>query len=129
VEVSVLVQEAASGKPLPDVPVEAWAYRADDPDWRTGAPATPEAAANKLFRAAELQLPEPGRYLVKVFVGDPWEGVWVEFEVEARAGPPPPWLELAPWVGWPAAAVLLFAAHAWLAGRRGTHVTRRPPAT
>jgi hypothetical protein len=55
-----------------------------------------------------------------VQIGESADGPPLEFEL--AVGPPiPAWLELAPWVGWPVGAVLLFGAHQVLVarGKRG----------
>src|SRR5207244_1994724 len=60
VDVSVLVQDAATGECVPDARVTVRLTAADGR--AVELPATTEAATNKLFRAAEFQLPEPGRW-------------------------------------------------------------------
>jgi hypothetical protein len=114
VDVSVLVQQATTGRVLLDVPVTVRVWPADDPDRVREVRASSEAATNKLFQAALLELPAAGRYRVAVTVGG---AAPVDFEVEADA-PPPAWLDLAAWLGWPFAAVLLFAVHQTLARRQ-----------
>ena len=116
VDVSVLVQDA-SGRPLTDVPVAVRAHPAGDPARQVSGPATAEAATNKLLLAAPLEFGEPGRWRVEVGVMGPGGTVRIDFDVEV-AEAPPPWLNLSLWVGWPFAAVLLFAAHRRLTRRR-----------
>jgi hypothetical protein len=117
VDFSVLVQSAESDALMPDVPVTVHAYPVAEPERRIGGPATVAAATNKLFRAIRLDLPEPGRWRVEVAVEAPGRPARVETELEVGP-PPPPWIDLAVWAGWPAAAVLLFAVHQRLV-RRG----------
>ena len=116
VDVSVLVQDAATGECVPEARVTV---RLQGP----GAarvleyPATAEAATNKLFRAAEFQLPEPGWWDVAVAVEGPHGPALVRFGVQADE-PPPRWLALWPWFGWPALAVALFGTHRVLVRRK-----------
>src|SRR5436190_18787491 len=59
VDVSVLVQEAASGEPVPDAEVMVKEVRRGSLGVERRHPATTEAATNKLYRAATFDLPEP----------------------------------------------------------------------
>jgi hypothetical protein len=104
--VSVLVQEAVTGRARPDVPVTVSVHPASRPCCRDCRPATEEEATNKHFRVATFQLDRPGRWQVEVVVGDPPLAGPVSFKVETAA-PLPAWVELAPWVGWPFAALAL----------------------
>jgi hypothetical protein len=122
-DVSVLVQDAATGRARPDVPVTVSVHPASWPCCRDCRPATEEAATNKLFRAATFELIRPGRCQVEVVVGDPPLAGPVSFEVEV-GDPLPAWVELAPWVGWPIAALALSGIHRWLVSRR--RVSRGP---
>jgi hypothetical protein len=108
VDVSVLVQQAATGRTLLDVPVLVRVWLVGGPERVQEMRATSAAATNKLFQAAILELPDAGRYHVAVSVGE--SDVPMEFEMEADQ-PPPTWLDLAVWIGWPFALVLLFATH------------------
>jgi hypothetical protein len=109
VDISVLVQDAATGECVPEAQV---AVRLTAPG--TGRileyPATTEAATNRLFHAAVFQLPEPGWWDVEVAVEGPHGPAVVRFEVEADE-PLPRWLELWPWFTWPALVVALFGVH------------------
>src|SRR5437016_191900 len=62
VDVSVLVQEAATGELAPEVQVTIKAVRRGSPGVVIHHPATTEAATNKLYHAAIFDLPEPGWY-------------------------------------------------------------------
>ena len=70
-------------------------------------PATTEAATNKLFRAAQFELPEPGRWEMQVQVEGLHGLAVIGGEVEA-AEPLPRWPEMWPWIGWPALVIVLF---------------------
>ena len=115
VDVSVLVQDAATGEYLPEARVSLCLKAAGD-GRVLEYPATEEAATNKLLRAAEFQLPEPGSWDVAVAVEGPQGPAVVRFEVPADE-PPPRWLDLWPWFAWPGLAVTLFGIHRVLAGK------------
>jgi hypothetical protein len=116
VDISVLVQDAATGECLPDarVTVRLTARATGDV---LEYPATTEMATNRLFHATEFQLPEPGWWDVAVAVAGPHGPALVRFEIQA-AEPPPRWLDLWPWFGWPALAVALFGIQRILARKR-----------
>jgi hypothetical protein len=115
VDVSVLVQDAATGECLPEARVTLHLTARGTGDVLE-YPATAEAATNKLFHAAVFQLPEPGWWDVEVTVEGPQGPAVLRFE--ARADEPlPRWLELWPWFAWPALAVALFGLHQVLVRR------------
>ncbi len=123
VDVSVLVQDAATGSPMSDVRVQVSAGPAGSEGAWLHFPATKEAATNKLFFAALFDLPASGRWQVEVNVEGPHGPAQTRFAVEA--GPPPPrWAELGFWIGWPLVPILLFAVHQVLVRRRRTDGTR-----
>jgi hypothetical protein len=117
VDVSVLVQDADSGDPVPDVRVRVRATPRGRPAETIEAAATSEAATNKLFRAAVFELPEPGVWQLEVVVEGPHGPASVRLEVEVDE-PPPRWLSLWPWFTWPLLVVVLFGVHRLLARRR-----------
>ena len=119
VDVSVLVQDAATGEYVPEARVSL-CLKAPGAGRVLEYPANTEAATNKLFRAAEFRLPEPGWWDVEVVVEGPHGPARVRFGVEADE-PLPRWQELWPWFGWPVLAVVLFGLHRVLARRQ------RPP--
>jgi hypothetical protein len=116
VDVSVLVQDAATGEVVPDAQVVVRLTTPGTEDVLEQA-ATAEPATNKLFRAAVFQLPAPGRWDVEVAVDGPDGPASLRFDVQA-ADAPPRWLDLWPWFTWPALAVTLFAVHRLLVRRR-----------
>jgi hypothetical protein len=85
--------------------------------------ATSAAATNKLLQAANVELPAPGRWDVRVQYTIPnsdaeaIHGDAVRFTMEA-APPLPRWLSVWPWFTWPVLAVLLFAMHRKLVAGR-----------
>jgi hypothetical protein len=117
VDISVLVQDAATGEPVPGAQVTVRAA----PQGRSGeaidSRATTEAATNKLFYAAVFELPEPGWWEVEVAIADQRASARVRFALEA-AEPLPQWLTLWPWFGWPGLAILLFCLHQVLVRRK-----------
>jgi hypothetical protein len=130
VDVSVLVQEARTGQPVPDARVTVRAALRGRPGEATVHPATVEAATNKLFRAAVFEIPEPGWWEIEVAVEGEHGPARAYFEVEA-AEAAPRWLALWPWLGWPALVIVLFGIHqvlVWRQGRAraGTDHTREP---
>ncbi|HYV36811.1 MAG TPA: hypothetical protein VE988_13975 [Gemmataceae bacterium] len=116
-DVSVLVQDAASGKPLLDLPIVVTAYPILDPRRKISAPATTDAATNKLLHAAQLNLPEDGTWRIEVVVKGLEQEPAIGFDVDV-APPPPPWLGMSLWIGWPLLAIGVFACHQWLVHKR-----------
>ena len=110
VDVSVLVQDAATGEPVCGAQVTIRAARRGPSGVASQYLATTEAATNKLYYAATIDLPDPGWYLLGVSVEGAGGQARVQFDLEA-AEALPSWLALAPWVGWPVLAVLLFSIH------------------
>lgn len=121
-DVSVLVQDAATGECLPEARVTLL-LKAPAAGLASEFPATTEAATNRLFHAAVFELPEPGGWDVGVAVEGPHGPALLRFWVEAE-GPLPRWLELWPWFTWPALVVALFCLHQALVQRRN-HQSRR----
>jgi hypothetical protein len=117
VDISVLVQEAATGEMAGGVQVTIKAVRRGSTHVAFQGPATTEAATNKLYYAAVFDLPESGWYAVEVSVDGPGGKAQVRFELEA-AEPLPSWLAMVPWVGWPIGAIALFGIHQLLVRRR-----------
>jgi hypothetical protein len=123
VDVSVLVQDARTGQPMPQVRVTVQATprdRSTDPILHL---ATSEAATNKLFRAALFEIPQPGWWDVEVAIEGEHGPARARFEVEA-AEAAPHWLALWPWLGWPALVIFLFGIHQVLLRKKGRE--RRP---
>jgi hypothetical protein len=116
VDVSVLVQQAESGQVLLGPAVTVRAVCLEEPGHEVSEPATAGHATNKLLQAAVLELDRPGRWRLVVEV-EAAERAAVSCDVELAAGLPS-WRPLALWVGWPAAAVVLFVAHRLLVRRQ-----------
>jgi hypothetical protein len=112
VDMSVLVQDSSTGQPMPNARVNIRMTKL--PRLALEYTATLEAATNKLFRAAQFVLPEPGRWEVEVQVEGSQGRAVLRGEVEA-AEPLPRWREMWPWIGWPALAIAIFGIHQVLA--------------
>jgi hypothetical protein len=117
VDVSVFVQDAATGEPVPDARVTVRAAPRGRPGEVLSTLATAQAATNKLYRAALFELPEPGWWEMEVVIEGGQEPVLVRFDVEAAA-PPPRWLALWPWVCWPLLVIAFYGAHRFLVFQR-----------
>jgi hypothetical protein len=108
VDVSVFVQDASTGNPMTQVRVTVRMIKSAK--LALEYPATTESATNKLFHAAQFELPEPGRWNMQVKVKGSHGLALIACEVEA-AEPLPRWREIWPWFGWPALAIALFSIH------------------
>jgi len=115
VDISVLVQDAATGEPVRQARVTVHLLKRGQAP--LARPATHEAATNKLLHAAKIELPEPGRWKLEVHVEGLHRRAVLSCDLEA-AEPLPRWLELWPWICWPALAIALFGIHQVLAQRR-----------
>ena len=124
VDISVLVQDAATGDPLTQTRVIVRMTRAGRPALEN--PATIEAATNKLFRAAQFELTEPGRWELRVEVDGVYGRAVIAGEIEA-AKRMPRWRETWPWIGWPVLAIVLFCIHQMLARRAGRSISYSQP--
>ena len=110
IDISVLVQNADTHELVLDGQVTIKAIPRGHPAGAMSQVATTEAATNKLFRAAEFELREPGWWDVEVSIDGPLGNEHAQFEMEA-APPLPKWLALWPWFSWPALAIALFGVH------------------
>jgi hypothetical protein len=108
VDLSVLVQDATTGAPVPTARVVvSLTLRAGGAELR--APATYAAATNKLLRAALFDLPHAGWYDSEVLIEGP--GGPATAHLELYAGPPPPrWIALWKWLALPALPIGAYAA-------------------
>ncbi len=127
IDVSVLVQENPSGKFEAGSAVTVSAYPVGAPERKVSEPATTEAATNKLFRAALLELPEPGLWQVEVEVGSAAGRAVARFQLSVEDAYPR-WAAYGPWIGLPGVAVLFFAAHQWLVKTRAGNPRPYDPA-
>ena len=123
VDISVLVQEAATSQPAAAVQVGIKAQRHGSASV-LHQPATTEAATNKLYHAAVFELSEAGWYSVEVSVDGTLGAAQVGFDVEA-AEAPPPWSTMWMWIVWPVPVILLFGVHQLLVRRKSSRVAGR----
>jgi hypothetical protein len=128
IDVSVLVQEVESGDVArePDVQVELVSHNGQH--HVAIVKATFAAAENKLFRAAKLNLPAPGRWDVRVEcrdkrISDP---IRVSFSMDAGDAASK-WYAVWPWISWPAAVVVIFAIHRALVWQKNADSRRKAP--
>jgi hypothetical protein len=112
VDISALVQDASTGDPMTPVKVTVRMTKPGRPALEY--PATAEAATNKLFRAAQFELPEPGRWALEVEVQGSQGQAVTGGQLDA-AETLPRWRELWPWISWPALPIALFGIHRCLA--------------
>jgi hypothetical protein len=110
VDVSVLVQSAATQQPVSDVTINIMAKHRAHYSVEVRHPATIEAATNKLFRAALFELPEPGLWEMEASIDGPMGKTQVRFDAEV-AEPLPPYLAMWLWIGWPVLPIVLFGFH------------------
>jgi hypothetical protein len=123
VDFSVFVQDADTGEPAAGVRIMVQAAPRGRPGEAIGHAATAEAATNKLFQSAIFELSEAGWWDIEATVDGEQGQARLRFDVEA-ADHPPSWQAMAPWVGWPALAVLLFAVHQSLVRRKARVVKK-----
>jgi hypothetical protein len=122
VDISALVQDASTGDPMTQMQVTVRMTKPGSPALEY--PATTEAATNKLFRAAQFELPEPGRWEMQVQV-EGLHGLTV-FSAEVEAAEPlPRWQQMWPWIGWPLVVIALFGIQQVLVKRKGRSSTER----
>src|SRR5208337_4324032 len=81
VDISVLVQDSLTGEPMTGARVTVRMSKLGQ--LPLDYPATAEAATNKLFRAAQFELPEPGRWDMQVRVEGSHGPAVIAGEVEA----------------------------------------------
>jgi hypothetical protein len=117
VDVSVLVQNADNNESMSGAQVTIRATQQDEPGVTVSHLATIDAATNKLFQAAILDLSAAGRWELEVSVDGPLGTAQARTEVEV-AEPLPPYLALWPWVSWPIVPILLFAIYRRFVRRR-----------
>jgi hypothetical protein len=82
VDISVLVQDASTGEPLPEAQVAVDLTSRDRPGKHIRCTATTAAASNKLFKAAVLDLVEQGWWEVVVAVDGSRGSVQLRFDLE-----------------------------------------------
>ena len=119
VDVSVLVEDAATGEFVPDAKVTV-CLKMPTAESVLKYTATDDAATNRLFKAAVFKLPTAGPWDLQVAVEGPHEPALVAFALNADERLPR-WREFWPWFTWPAIVVVLFCAQQ----ARVRHVSER----
>ena len=123
VDISVLVQDALTGEPVPQTRVTV---RMSKPgQLALEYPATREAATNKLLYAAQFDLPEPGLWHLEVQVEGVHGLATIDGELETAA-PLPRWRDLWLWISWPGLAIALYGIHQVCCRRRGGQAAPLP---
>jgi hypothetical protein len=123
VEISVLVQDAATGDSLPDAKVTLHVAPRDQPDDTLDYQATSGTTTNKLFHSATFELPDPGEWTVAIDVAAAAGPSRASFDVVA-ADRLPRWVSFWPWFSWPFAVIALFAVHQALTGKSTANRSR-----
>ena len=77
VDISVFVQDVASGEPVPQARILVRATPRDHVGETLSHRATTAAATNKLYQAAVFDLPEPGWWDVEIVIEGPGEAIQV----------------------------------------------------
>jgi hypothetical protein len=107
IDVSVLVQEARTGKVILGLPARVRAWPVEAPHEEVEVLATTELATNKLLQAAHVELGRPGPWALAVSVETGNGPVEAAGEIDLEQGWPS-WLALVGWVGWPFPVVVGF---------------------
>lgn len=118
VDVSVYLEDAATCRPGGNAAILITATPAGRNAPAIRRQATSEQAANKLFQAAEFEIPQSGRWKFAVEATGFTSPITVSFETDV-AEPPPRWLAIAPWIGWPWLVVAAFVATRFTRRRQG----------
>jgi hypothetical protein len=117
VDISILVQNAATREVIQEASVTMWLALRNRPGDTMCHTATDKAATNKLLKAAVFELPEAGFWQVKVCIDGGQGTAYVRFDLEA-AQRIQRWPAIWPWVSWPAPVILLFSIHKLLVWRK-----------
>ncbi|MCE9546521.1 MAG: hypothetical protein K8T25_13525 [Planctomycetia bacterium] len=110
-EVSVLVQDAADGSLIDDCRVEVTLTNIDVPTIAVRASAV---QANKLVRAAAIELPTAGRWRADVAITGRRGSAKISVPLDAAAAPPK-WRDMLFWILAPTVPIGLFALREALA--------------
>ncbi len=112
VDISVFVQDAATGEPIAERAIEVCATQRTHPQDAIRLSATTAAATNKLFQAAVFELPESGWWDVTLHIEGLSDPVEVSFEMLLDEPLPRLW-EIMPWIAWPIVPILCFLLYQW----------------
>ena len=117
VDVSVFIQDGATGEPVLHPRIIVRASPRDHSDASIVQQASTAAATNKLFQAAVFDLTQAGRWDVRISIEGLGEPIEVPLQMEVSEAASRTWA-LAAWISWPAAVVVLFCVHKWLVERK-----------
>lgn len=115
-DVSVLVADPESDRPMSSADVHV-RIRPVGQTWRAWQPVTFEAATNKLFRMATIDLSHAGTWEAELRIDGPGGRAATRFTFEVDP-PLPRWLDLAAWIFWPIVPIALFAVREVARGQR-----------
>jgi len=116
-DVSIMLQDARSGAVIHDGRATVIFSHAADPPLSMRGEATRAAATNKLLRAAQLDIPRPGKWQCEVEFVTSEATIRVQ-EVLNVAERPDRWRAAAPWLFAPLVPMGLYVVAEWLASRR-----------
>jgi YtkA-like len=108
VDISMLVQDPDTGKPVPDARVVVRLTPGEQEAGSIEQEATQAAATNKLLQATTLDLPTPGLWHVTVVIEGTPGTAKTQLDLQV-AEPLPRWLEMMPWIAWPIIPIFLYA--------------------
>jgi hypothetical protein len=117
IDVSILVQEKATGTVVADAEIAVTLTSLRDTNVTLSAPASRQQATNKLLQSALLVAPSVGDWQGIVHCSAGNSNAEIPFTLQIDAAPPA-WTKLAPWFLWPLAAAAVFVAHRTLGRRR-----------
>jgi hypothetical protein len=120
VDITVLVQQADTNELVSDATIRIVA-REGSSGFTLQKTATREAATNKLFQAAWLDLPTPGLWAVTAQISQGETLVETTFDLFVSP-PPPTWSDLTFWILWPCVPIGLYAGAQIRSDRRGTRL-------
>jgi hypothetical protein len=124
VDISVLVQDAITGAAIPEAAVTVQLMSRDHVGKPICYAATDTDATNKLLKSAVFDLPEPGRWVIKVTIAGEQGTANVQFELEAGQSVQE-WPAMWPWITWPAFAISLYFLHQVLVWRKHRGLTQK----
>jgi hypothetical protein len=111
VDVSVLVQEEATGSVIADADIAVTLTVGGDAEGATtSAPASRTHATNKLLQSALLEASSAGDWQGTIDCRAGNTKAEIPFTLQIAAATPA-WTKLAPWILWPFAAAAMFVAH------------------
>jgi len=132
IDVSVLIQDAATGQVRDDLPAIVRLHSIELPGLTLEQKATAGAAMNKLFHAAVIDIPKAGKWRAEILIGSTsnptsdsdgnFPTLAFDFDI---ASPPTEWLSLSAWLSWPMAVIAMFLAHQILVARSAPKVLLR----